>query len=81
MSVKLHCVLTEHNLEFLGLKGGCTGSSESTLPHVEAHSNNDSSDSTSIICAHYCMMLNSNTIYNYFLITHLNGVQSFLHTG
>ena len=33
MSVKL---LTEHNLEFLSLKGGCTGSPESTLvkmPH------------------------------------------------
>ena len=33
MTVKL---LTEHNLEFLGLKGGCTGLSESTLvemPH------------------------------------------------
>ena len=33
MSVKL---LTEHDLEFLSLKGGCTGSSESTLvkmPH------------------------------------------------
>ena len=33
MTVKL---LTEHNLEFLSLKGGCTGSSESTLvkmPH------------------------------------------------
>ena len=28
MSVKL---LTEHNLEFLSLKGGCRGSSESTL--------------------------------------------------
>ena len=28
MSVKL---LTEHCLEFLSLKGGCTGSSESTL--------------------------------------------------
>ena len=28
MSVKL---LTEHNLGFLSLKGGCTGSSESTL--------------------------------------------------
>ena len=27
-SVKL---LTEHHLEFLSLKGGCTGSSESTL--------------------------------------------------
>ena len=33
MNVKL---LTEHHLEFLSLKGGCTGSSESTLvkmPH------------------------------------------------
>ena len=28
MSIKL---LTEHHLEFLSLKGGCTGSSESTL--------------------------------------------------
>ena len=28
MSVKL---LTEHHLEFLSLKGGCTGSSESSL--------------------------------------------------
>ena len=28
MIVKL---LTEHDLEFLSLKGGCTGSSESTL--------------------------------------------------
>ena len=28
MTVKL---LTEHHLEFLNLKGGCTGSSESTL--------------------------------------------------
>ena len=42
MSLKL---LTEHYLEFLGLKGDCTGSSESTLvkmPHcwksyVKAH--------------------------------------------
>ena len=32
MIVKL---LTEHHLEFLSLKGGCTGSSEST--HVECH--------------------------------------------
>ena len=32
MSVKL---LTEQDLEFLGLKGGCTGSSEST--HVKCH--------------------------------------------
>ena len=42
MTVKL---LTEHNLELLSLKGGCTGSSESTLvkmpqclkSHVTAH--------------------------------------------
>ena len=31
MSVKL---LTEHHLEFLRLKGGCTGSSESTLVKI-----------------------------------------------
>ena len=31
MSVKL---LTEHNLEFLRLKGGCTGSFESTLVKI-----------------------------------------------
>ena len=31
MSVKL---LTEHNFEFLSLKGGCTGSSESTLVKI-----------------------------------------------
>ena len=38
-------LLTEHHLEFLSLKGGCTGSSESTLvkiphcwkSHVAAH--------------------------------------------
>ena len=44
MSVKLR---TEHHLEFLSLKGGCTGSSESTLmkmphcwkSHVTARSN------------------------------------------
>ena len=42
MSVKL---LIEHHLEFLSFKGGCTGSSESTLvkmlhcwkSHVAAH--------------------------------------------
>ena len=31
MSVKL---LTEHNLEFLSLKGGCTGSSELSKCHI-----------------------------------------------
>ena len=30
MSVKL---LTEHRLEFVSLKGGCTGSSENEMPH------------------------------------------------
>ena len=34
MSVKL---LTEHRLEFLSLKGGCTGSSESTLVKMPHH--------------------------------------------
>ena len=32
MSVKL---LTEHHLEFLNLKGGCRGSSESTLVKIQ----------------------------------------------
>ena len=31
MSVKL---LAEHNVEFLGIKGGCKGSSESTLVKI-----------------------------------------------
>ena len=31
MNIKL---LTEHHLEFLSCKGGCTGSSESTLPNA-----------------------------------------------
>ena len=34
MSVKL---LTEHHLEFLSLKGGCTGSSESKLVKMSHH--------------------------------------------
>ena len=34
MSVKL---LTEHHLEFLSLKGGCTGSSESILLEITCH--------------------------------------------
>ena len=33
-SVKL---LTEHDLEFLSLKGGCTGSSEPTLVHLSKY--------------------------------------------
>ena len=49
MSFKLQ---TEHHLEFLSLKGGCTGSSESTLvkvphcwkSHVTAHIVADSKD-------------------------------------
>ena len=51
MSVKL---LTKHHLEFLTLKGGCTGSSESTLvkmphcwrSHVTAHLVMPTSDHT-----------------------------------
>ena len=54
MTVKL---LTEHHLEFLSLKGCCTGSSESTLvkmpygwnSHVAAHVSNLH---MSIICMH-----------------------------
>ena len=36
MIVKL---LTEHNLEFLSLKGGCRGSSESTLSKCKIEGN------------------------------------------
>ena len=53
MSVKL---LTEHNLDFLSLKGGCTGSSESTLikmpccwkSHVATHVHKDTSINSSL---------------------------------
>ena len=52
MSAKL---LTEHQLEFLRLKGGCTGSSVSTLvkmPHCwKSH-----------VTAHICMYIQSKTL-------------------
>ena len=55
-SVKL---LTEHNLEFLSLRGGCTGSSESTqvkMPHC----------SKSHVTAQFCYHLQTNdTIGNH----------------
>ena len=35
MTVKL---LTEHHLEFLSLRGGCTGSSEYALVEITCHS-------------------------------------------
>ena len=50
MSVKL---LTEHHLEFLSLKAGCTGSSESTLVKM---SNCWKSHATAKIL--YCILLN-----------------------
>ena len=45
LTIKCVKLLTEHHLEFLSLKGGCTGSSESTFvkmphcwkSHVTAH--------------------------------------------
>ena len=57
MTVKL---LTEHRLEFLSLKGGCTGSSESTLakmPHCwkSRHGSNVkfyTSVPTKLLCMH-----------------------------
>ena len=49
MSVKL---LTEHHLEFLSLKGGCTGSSESTLAKCHIVGNHKSR----LICMdHMCV--------------------------
>ena len=56
MIVKL---LPEHHLEFLSLKGGCTGSSESTLvkmPHCwKSHA-----------LAHYFDMLHDHLLYVFF---------------
>ena len=52
MSIKL---LTEHNLEFLSLKGGYTGSSESTLfkmPHCWKSS----------VTAHICMLVSREAV-------------------
>ena len=69
MTVKL---LTEHHLEFLSFKGGCTGSSESTLVKM-AHSWN------SHVAAHYydmCMYFDRKT---YMKLKTLTGPQiSFL---
>ena len=50
MSVKL---LTEHHLEFLSLKGGCTGSSESTLvkmPHCWLNYNTSANSKRKEMC-------------------------------
>ena len=59
MSVKL---LTEHHLEFLSIKGGCRGMSESTLvkmphcwkSHVMAH----------IECGHLFLTIFHTSMYN-----------------
>ena len=48
MSVKL---LSEHHLEFLCLKGGCTGSSESTLVKIPIVGNHMSQ----LIINHACL--------------------------
>ena len=58
MIVKL---LTEHHLEFLSLKGGCTGSSESTLvkmPHCWK------SHALAQICDAFLNLLKSNMYLN-----------------
>ena len=53
MSVKL---LTEHNLEFLSLKGGCTDSSESILVKCHMVGNH----MLGLICRHLVPYLNAN---------------------
>ena len=58
MIVKL---LTEHHLEFLSLKGGCTGSSESTLVKM---SNCWKSHATAQLIFYY--------IYNIHMVLHPN---------
>ena len=62
MTVKL---VTEHHLEFLSFKGGCTGSYESTLvkmphcwkSHVSAHICSNISNTISLVptCSRVCM--------------------------
>ena len=62
MTVKL---LTEHHLEFLSLKGGCTGSSESTLvkmPHCwKSHVRSPGRVAQSVTClaTDACLTANS----------------------
>ena len=51
MIVKL---LTEHHLEFLSLKGGCTGSSESTLVKM---SNFWKSHAAAHIIPYFCLKM------------------------
>ena len=57
MSVKL---LTEHHLEFLSLKGGCTGWSESTLvkiPHCwKSHVVAQIESALSHTLKHFCII-------------------------
>ena len=57
MTVKL---LTEHDLDFLSLKGGCTGSSESTLvkmPHCwkSRHGTNNTATTVAYNCYKYTL--------------------------
>ena len=54
MIVKL---LTEHHLEFLSLKGGCTGSSESTLVKMP---NCWKSHATAQLCLNFAVLLSYN---------------------
>ena len=59
MSVKL---LTEHHLEFLSIKGGCRGSSESTLVKM---SNCWKSHAAAQTSSAYCVCrINSNVLQN-----------------
>ena len=60
MIVKL---LTEHHFEFLSLKGGCTGSSESThvkMPHCWKYHATAQLCFTSYIHAHFSILATSN---------------------
>ena len=65
MTVKL---LTEHHLEFLSLKGGCTGSSESTLvkmPHL-----------LEIICRGSFLVALSFSLFPYFVYVSSKGYET-----
>ena len=80
MTVKL---LTEHHLEFLSLKGGCTGLSESTLDTLLEITCRDSYNSMATFCC-FCRLLIFFKI-NFFEIFlqeyHQSGKQTGIQTG
>ena len=70
MTVKL---LTKHHLEFLSLKKGCTGSSESTFVKIP---NCWKSHVTALmLMLHFCQYSTNQTIHTYIKL-HVNGLEA-----